>query len=193
MLSRHSSALKAERILRRSELVLNDVTKQVSDMVTEKTNLMLDYVEKFINQTVASTNPPEKLDESRSVIFFKDSTACKELSIDIGSCVPYIYYLDKKHRQFVKMLKAPTLIADYFKRAERKCDKVSKKQRCKNLVVSRSCLNHFKILCNFPKLMFLIVFQLISLPKHSRFFFFADKIIQDSHQNFRESIKTFHG
>lgn len=120
-------------ISKQYEQNLVDVTKQVAEMATEKSNLLLDYVEKFINQMVASTNPPVKLAASRTMI----SRACGGKPIDVEDCVPYISYLDYKQHQLTGLSKALVLITSYFKMAERKCDNVLSKERCRKLLVGR--------------------------------------------------------
>lgn len=139
MLFRQSSGLQAESlesISKRYELLLDDVTKRVAAMVTGKSNLLLDYVGKFINQTLASANLPPNAMRSR-VAPLNDSQHCEEMPIDVGSCAPHINYLDNKQYQFVGLSKALMMIKDYFVKAQRKCDNVLSQQRCRKLIVSR--------------------------------------------------------
>jgi hypothetical protein len=48
--------------------ICEDVAGQMEKIVTEKSNLLLDYNGKFINQTFASSKPTVKSTESRSTI-----------------------------------------------------------------------------------------------------------------------------
>lgn len=105
-------------------------------IVIEQTNLLVDYVRKFINQMVANANPQLNLTESRSVIS-EEARKCELVSIDVEECVPYINYLDdKKYQQITGLSEAFELIAKYFDTAKRKCDNVLSKQRCQKLIVS---------------------------------------------------------
>lgn len=105
--------------------------------MTEKSNLLLDYIGKFINQTAASAHPAVKLTKSRSII----SHECQKMNIDAEDCVPYINYLgNKKRYQFSRLTKALELITNYFIIAKRRCDNVLSKSRCRKLIVSRLCL-----------------------------------------------------
>lgn len=140
MLFRQSSGFQAESlesISKRYEVLLDDVAKRVAAMVTGKSNLLLDYVGKFINQTLASANLPPNSIQSRAAIPLGDSHPCEEMPIDVGSCAPHINYLDNKQYQFVGLSKALVMIKDYFAKAQRKCDNVLSKQRCRKLIVSR--------------------------------------------------------
>lgn len=103
-------------------------------IVTEKSNLLLDYVGKFINQTGANANPAD----SRSIISLDGLSDCEKMLIDVEECIPYINYLDKKkHRQFLRLSNAFDLITQYFANAASKCDNVKSKTRCFQLIVSR--------------------------------------------------------
>lgn len=125
-----------ESISNRAKKILDDATKQMERTVIEQTNLLVDYIRKFINQIVANANPPLNLTESRSVISH-EVEECEKVSIDVENCVPYINYLDdKKHQQIAGLSEAFQLITKYFDTAIRKCDSVLSKHRCKKLIVS---------------------------------------------------------
>jgi hypothetical protein len=103
-------------------------------MVTEQSNLLLDYVGKFINQTLADTNPAiVKSSELQSSI----SNECTTTKfIDVEECLPHINYLDNTKRKLSGLGKALELITNYFTKAKAKCDNVVNKHRCEKLIVS---------------------------------------------------------
>lgn len=105
--------------------------------VTEKSNLLVDYVRKFINQMGAKANPSQKSTESQSIISSDGLSDCEKMSIDVENCIPYINYLDNKHRHFLGLSQAFNLITKYFTTAARKCDNVLNKLKCQRLIVSR--------------------------------------------------------
>lgn len=105
--------------------------------MTEKSNLLLDYVGKFINQMRAKANPALKLTESQSIISSDGLSDCEKMLIDVENCIPYINYLDNKHRQFLGLSQTLDMISKYFTTAARKCDNVSNKVKCQQLIVSR--------------------------------------------------------
>lgn len=108
-------------------------------IVTERTNLLLDYIEKFIHQTVDAANPTLKSTESRSAISGESLVGCEKMSIDLEGCVePYINFLESEHHhyQFLGLRKALDTITNYFTIARGKCDYVVRQQRCQKLIVS---------------------------------------------------------
>lgn len=99
--------------------------------MTEKTNLLLDYIGKFSNQTDTNTKPPVK---SRSDTSHGE---CEQQPIDVEKCIPYINYVGrKKHYQLSGLTKAFEMMKIYFKAAKRKCISVKNKNRCNQIVVS---------------------------------------------------------
>lgn len=111
-------------------------TQRMEKLATEKANLLLDYIGKFINQTTSSVNPPSNSTETRSESSHGGSVKCERMAIDVEECVPYINYLDnKKHSQLLGLTKAFEFITNYFIMATKKCDNVLNKGRCKKLIV----------------------------------------------------------
>lgn len=109
--------------------------------MTEETNLLLDYVEKFINQTLTSANPAVKSTKSQSLISDVAPEECEQRPIDAESCVPYINYLENKRRQLADLNKVLDIITNVSEKAEKGCDRVLEKLRCTRLTVSRKgCL-----------------------------------------------------
>lgn len=112
------------------------VTRKVEASVTEETNLLLDYIGKFINQTLTSANPAVKSTESQSPILDVALEECENRPIDVESCVPYINYLENKRRQLADLNKVLDINTDVSERAWKGCDKVLEKVRCFKLTVS---------------------------------------------------------
>lgn len=125
-----------ESISSRAEQIFEDVTKRIENIVTEKSNLILDYVGKFINQMGANANPTAELTISRSIISLDGLTDCEKMSIDVEDYIPYIYF-ENKHRQLLGLSNALDLITQYFATALRTCDNVKSKHRCQQMMVSR--------------------------------------------------------
>ena len=127
-----------ESIASRARKILEDVTKQMEKIVTERTNLLLDYIEKFINQTLAGSKPAVRSSDSQSLISNDDeaSMKCESLSIDVEVCVPYINYLENKQRELKGLGEVFDIIKNYFMVAKTKCDIVASKDRCRKLMVS---------------------------------------------------------
>lgn len=109
--------------------------------MSEKTNLLVDYIEKFANETLA-TNLAVKSNGTRSAISNKGLAKCGRALIDVGECLPYIRYLDdKKTPQILRLREALASITKYFKAADEKCDHVMDTERCKKLIVSMHAPN----------------------------------------------------
>lgn len=121
-------------------MMLGVGTERMEELVTEKTKLLLDYIEKFINQATGSSNPASSSTEARSESLPEGSMEhCRTMSVDVEECVPYINYLDNKKRsQLSGLRKTFELITNYFIMAREKCDNVLNKGRCRKLIVSRS-------------------------------------------------------
>lgn len=100
--------------------------------MTEETNLLLDYIGKFINQTLTITNPALKSTESQD----DASKECEQRPIDAESCVPYINYLENKRRQLFDLGKVLDTITNSSTKADKHCDVVLENSRCKRLIVS---------------------------------------------------------
>lgn len=108
--------------------------------MTEETNLLLDYIGKFINQTLTSANPAVKSTESQSLISDVVSK-CEQRPIDAENCVPYINYLENKRRQLADLNKVLDIITNISEKARKRCDRVLEKLRCTRLTVSgKGCL-----------------------------------------------------
>lgn len=104
--------------------------------VTDETNLLLDYIGKFINQTLTSTNPALKSAASQSLISDDASKECEQRPIDVESCVPYINYLENKRRQLSDLSKVLEMITSTSTKADKGCGSVLENSRCKRLIVS---------------------------------------------------------
>jgi hypothetical protein len=126
-----------ENVSTRAEQIFEDGTKRIENIVTEKSNLIVDYVGKFINQMDANANPTAELTVSRSIISLDGLTDCEKMSIDVEHCIPYIGYLENKQRQLLGLSNALDQITQYFATALRTCDNVMSKHRCQQLMVSR--------------------------------------------------------
>lgn len=107
-------------------------------IVTERTNLLVDYMGKFINQPLAGTNPQVKVNGSRSAIMNNDdaSKECVKKPIDVEDCVPYINYLKDKQNQLLDLNEVLEIITNYFVTAKERCDATLSVDRCKRLIVS---------------------------------------------------------
>lgn len=104
--------------------------------MSEKTNLLVDYIEKFANETLA-TNLAVKSNGTRSAISNKGLAKCGRALIDVEECLPYIRYLDeKKNPQLLRLRGALAWLTKYFEAADEKCDHVTDTERCKKLIVS---------------------------------------------------------
>lgn len=102
--------------------------------MSEKTNQLLDYIGRFINQAVVNTKPVVK---SRSDILHGSLTECEQKPIDVEECIPYINYVGKKkHSQLSGLKKAFEQIRIYFTATKKKCQSVVNKDRCNYIVVS---------------------------------------------------------
>lgn len=108
----------------------------MKSIVSEKTNLLVDYIEKFANETLA-TNLAVKSNGTRSAISNKSLAMCGRALIDVEECLPYIRYLDeKKNPQLVRLRGALASLTAFFEAADEKCDHVTETARCKKLIVS---------------------------------------------------------
>jgi hypothetical protein len=108
--------------------------------VIERTNLLLDYSGKFINQTNANNNPILNFSESRPPSGSKRSTKkCASIAARVEHCRSQINNLDKskKHQQLLALKEAIKSITSYFVNARKNCDYVLSKLRCRKLIVSR--------------------------------------------------------
>jgi hypothetical protein len=102
--------------------------------VTEKSNLLLDYVGKFINQTGAKANPSVKLTKSRSIIS-NGSRDCV-VAIDVDDCLPLINYLDKIRQHLLDLAHIFDSFTNIFVQSMKNCDIVVNKFRCRRATVS---------------------------------------------------------
>lgn len=99
-------------------------------MVTEQTNLLLDYIEKFINQSSVSSEQPAKLESDISA-------ECQSVTVEVEKCIPYAEYVcKKKHYQLTGLIKALDMLTRYFEAANEKCEHVANKAQCQRVVVS---------------------------------------------------------
>lgn len=127
-----------ESIVSQAKQNFQILTKKIEKILIETSNLLIrDYVEKFINQTVAGTINVKAVELTRSQAM-KSDTKCGTMITDVEKCIPYINYLDnKKHYQLDGLNKTFQVITNYFERALKKCDSgVEDTPRCKHLVVS---------------------------------------------------------
>lgn len=108
----------------------------MEEVVTEKSNLLLDYVGKFINQTGANANPAVKLTESQSIISNDGLRACV-MPIDVEECIPFINYLDKKYQQLSGLSEVFDSVTRVFKSGYKNCEAATNKPRCQTATVSR--------------------------------------------------------
>jgi hypothetical protein len=122
--------------LKRENEIFGNVTKQMEKIVTEKSNLLLDYVGKFINQMGGNAKPAVKLTKSQSIISYDGLRDC-DMPIDVEECIPFINYLDKKYQQIFGLSRVFDLITEFFTAAFRECDNVMNKQRCQISIVSQ--------------------------------------------------------
>lgn len=109
----------------------------MEEIVTEKSNLLLDYVGKFINQMSGNANPAVKLTKSQSIISNDGLRGC-EMPIDVEECIPFINYLDKKHHQLYGLSRVFDLITNFFTKSFKKCDSVMNKKKCQTAIVSQN-------------------------------------------------------
>lgn len=127
-------------ITERAQRVLSDVTKRMEESVIERTNLLLDYSEKFINQTNSCSNPIESRPQSSML-----ERKCSSVKASVGQCRSQINHLDssKKHEQLLGLTEAMELITSYFAKAIKRCDDVLSKLRCRKLMVSGTSNKRF--------------------------------------------------
>lgn len=113
----------------------------MESIASEKTNRLVDYIEKFANETLA-TNLAVKSNETRSAISNKGLAGCGRALIDVEKCLPYIRYLDdKKNPQLLRLRGALASLTAYFEAADEKCDHVMDTERCRKLIVSMHAPN----------------------------------------------------
>lgn len=108
-------------------------------LVMEKTNLLLDYIAKFINQTTAVSSSLEKSNITRTRRFGSRRTQeCDLKAVDVEECLPYINYLEENAgRQLSGLAKVFETMENYFTKAKKKCENVLvNNKRCRKLVVS---------------------------------------------------------
>lgn len=121
--------------------------------MTNKTNLLLDYIEKFVNQSTDKANLQLNSTLARSEVSNSGLDEYEPTPTEVEECVNlesiqirccnYINYLDnKKHAQLTGLAKTFEFITNYFIMGRRKCDSVLSKGRCEKLIVSRT-LSHF--------------------------------------------------
>lgn len=116
--------------------MLDEGIQRIEKLVTRKTNLLLDYIEKFVNQSTDSANLQLNSTLARSEISHSGLDEC-ETTLQIRCC-NYINYLDnKKHAQLTGLAKTFEFITNYFIMGRRKCGSVLSKGRCEKLIVSR--------------------------------------------------------
>jgi hypothetical protein len=124
-----------ESIFRKQRELFGNETMWMEKVVTEKSNLLLDYVKKFINQTGGNANPAVKLTKSQSIISNDGLRGC-EKPIDVEECIPFINYLDKKNHQLADLSGVFEMLAKFARETFEQCDTVTNKHHCQIAVVS---------------------------------------------------------
>lgn len=117
-------------------MAYDDVTMQMEKIVTARTDLLVDYIGKFINQPLARNISQNDVPASRRVNSSDAQKECVKAPMEVEDCIPYISYLDNKQYQLSGMDEVLDIITNYFVPAKEKCKSVLSIERCKRLIVS---------------------------------------------------------